>query len=200
VASRSASRLTEPLNLARVYAILRKILLANAPDRPEMRLIAWAYCSWAAAPLRKLDLLNYVRYTAQVYPRYRQPYRGIASPAEKPPPSYTVMLLQTSAPVFFRAAQKRDWAMAHNGLIQTALALKVYRQQHGRYPDKLAGLPWPSQEDPFSGKPFVYQRQGAGFRLYSLGPDLKDNKGTPMPRKGGETRWGDGDIVWVSRR
>ena len=61
-------------------------------------------------------------------------------------------------------------------------------------------------DDPFSGKEFVYRRQGAGFRLYSLGPDLKDNKGQPIlfgkDRKTppeSESGW-DGDIVWVSRR
>jgi len=51
----------------------------------------------------------------------------------------------------------------------------------------LNGRPLPT--DPFSGKPFVYRREGAGFLIYSWGPNLKDDGG-----KVGKTQ-DEGDIV-----
>jgi hypothetical protein len=40
--------------------------------------------------------------------------------------------------------------------------------------------------DPFDGQPLRYRKQGAGYVLYSIGPDLKDNSGERMTAKGGD--------------
>jgi ABC-type transport system involved in multi-copper enzyme maturation permease subunit len=62
-----------------------------------------------------------------------------------------------------------------------ALALKIYKQKHGYYPDKIASL---SSEvipelplDPFTGKDYIYHKEGKGFLLYSVGPNEKDDNG-----------------------
>jgi len=46
--------------------------------------------------------------------------------------------------------------------------------------------------DPFSGGPLLYRPKPDGFVLYSIGPDQKDNGGSPKQPKQ-ET---DYDIVW----
>ena len=59
------------------------------------------------------------------------------------------------------------------GATELAVALRRFRLDHGTYPDELsalvpvylAGLPI----DPFTGKPPVYARQGAGFQLHAQG-------------------------------
>jgi hypothetical protein len=98
-------------------------------------------------------------------------HRGI------PAPLLTAILF----PVYSRSHAARDRAIATLGLIETALLLKAYRAEHGGYPQSLqqlsgiAGHPLPV--DPFSGKPFVYHREGAGFVIYSWGPNLKNDGG-----------------------
>jgi hypothetical protein len=68
-----------------------------------------------------------------------------------------------------------------------AVASMIYRKKHGRYPDKLEELaPTIMPEipiDPFSGKPYVYRREGKGFVVYSLDQNMKDDGGVPrLPR------------------
>jgi hypothetical protein len=103
-------------------------------------------------------------------------------------------------------------ARARRALLQVALGLEVYRQRHGRYPGTLPDLRsirWPTPEDPFTGKPLVYRRQGARYLLYSIGVDLKDDGGRPvytlvrdpalskrLPQVGRD----DGDLVWLPWR
>ena len=53
--------------------------------------------------------------------------------------------------------------------------LRAYHQVHGTYPDSLE--PFADRdfvEDPLSGQPFVYRREGDGFVLYSLGAAATD--------------------------
>jgi len=60
-------------------------------------------------------------------------------------------------------------------------ALAAYRADHQRYPDSLspltptymADLP----RDPYTGDELIYRREGAGFLLYSRGPNRRDNQG-----------------------
>ena len=89
----------------------------------------------------------------------------------------------------------RDRAVAVRNAMQVALALEAYHTARGAYPDSLDALReypgWTLHEDPFSGKPFVYHRQGAGFVLYSFGEDLDDDGGIP-----GQAGSGQGDLVW----
>ena len=44
--------------------------------------------------------------------------------------------------------------------------------------------------DPFDGQPLRYRKQGAGYVLYSIGPDRKDNSGERMNGK-------DGDMAFI---
>jgi hypothetical protein len=78
-----------------------------------------------------------------------------------------------------RLIRLRDQATANLELVRVALALKAYRAEHATYPDTLAALAdWRLPLDPFSMKPFLYRRQGKGFTIWSVGPDMVDNQAT----------------------
>ena len=97
------------------------------------------------------------------------------------------------------ALARRDNTQALVAMWRLGLALKRYQAAHGQYPATLAdlqkALDWKIPPDPFSGKPYVYRREGAGFLVYSVGPDMQDD--------GGRSQWDDkgkwhehGDLVW----
>jgi len=64
---------------------------------------------------------------------------------------------------------------------RAGLGCKIYKNQTGRYPANLAALvPGILPEvpvDPFTGKPLIYRLEGAGFIVYSLGSNEKDDGG-----------------------
>jgi hypothetical protein len=67
-------------------------------------------------------------------------------------------------------------------LTQLAAALAVYRAEHGIYPEaleKLVPATIPSlPTDLYNGKPFLYQRDAAGYLLYSAGANGIDDGGS----------------------
>ena len=89
-------------------------------------------------------------------------------------------------------AVKREAAcLANLRLALTAVALEQFRAAHdNRYPTALSELT-PSYldavlTDPFDGQPLRYRKQGAGYVLYSIESDLKDDGGKPMNGKNGD--------------
>jgi hypothetical protein len=81
--------------------------------------------------------------------------------------------------------------LANLHLALTAVALEQFRAAHNnRYPGSLSELTPNYLDatlmDPFDGQPLRYRKQGAGYVLYSIGPDLKDNSGERMTGKGGD--------------
>lgn len=64
-------------------------------------------------------------------------------------------------------------------------ALEAYQRDNGNYPATLDALvPAVLSElppDPFTGKPFGYTRQNAGYILYSAGPNMTDDGGKGAP-------------------
>jgi len=87
-------------------------------------------------------------------------------------------------------------------------ALKCYKERQGRYPGALEDLvPGVLQElpqDPFTGRPFRYQRKGEGFIVYSLGENGTDEGGKMAygdgTDEGGKMAYGDGSEDDVSFR
>jgi len=79
--------------------------------------------------------------------------------------------------VFLKSAQLEATFLA----AQTGLACRLYKSRTGAYPESLEALvPGILKEvpiDPFTGKPFVYRREGEGFIVYSLGSNEKDDGG-----------------------
>ncbi|MDX1931790.1 MAG: hypothetical protein SFU56_04220 [Capsulimonadales bacterium] len=65
-------------------------------------------------------------------------------------------------------------------LMYAGLRLEAAKKRSGRYPATLAELGNdPLLNDPFTGKPLMYRREGSGFVLYSAGMNLKDDGNAP---------------------
>ena len=77
-------------------------------------------------------------------------------------------------------------------ITRTGLALLQYKQSRDAFPDKLEALKLQNINDPFVDEPLRYKAQEQGFILYSVGPDQKDNNGSPKQKKQKD----DWDIVW----
>ncbi len=86
---------------------------------------------------------------------------------------------------------------AQLGTAELALAVKIYKVKHRFYPSSLAQLvPEILPElpkDPYTGEDFAYNPRGMNILIYSVGPNLKDDGGTPREVTGWK---GDYDIVW----
>ena len=105
-----------------------------------------------------------------------------ADPA-RDPLSRTIMGIHR--PVFAKARFTQVVSETQDALLAAALALRAYRAGRGAYPAALNELA-PAYlgripGDPFApGKGLGYARQAGGYVLYSVGPDGKDDGGTPV--------------------
>jgi hypothetical protein len=67
---------------------------------------------------------------------------------------------------------------------EVALALRLYRKEHGRYPEDLQALApkfLPSvPSDPYDGKPLRYRKLQKGFKVWSVGGNRKDDGGVKV--------------------
>jgi hypothetical protein len=77
-------------------------------------------------------------------------------------------------------------------ITQTGMALLRHKQSRDAFPETLEALKLQNINDPFSKELLRYESQGQDFILYSIGPDKKDNNGSPREKKQ-EKDW---DIVW----
>jgi len=88
-------------------------------------------------------------------------------------------------------------------LARTAMILKLWRRQHGAYPEFLEelvpGVLKTVPPDIYSGQSLVYRRVGDGFLLYSVGRDEEDNDGNETPPRPGYGSEGV-DIAWTAEK
>jgi len=199
---------------ATVIALFEKLRVSRNPAKDTGHLLRQPTTSDKPASRRRVKLapfwrwmiasdeLTYLQLMERTIRQASLPYRravrihpSVEESAKHlpkmPPRLFTAMLV----PAYTHIHLTRDRAIASLGLAEIALLLKAYRAGHGRYPVSLPQLAAandrPLPTDPFSGKPFVYRREGQGFLIYSCGPNLKDDHGTqPPPDKRDE-----GDIV-----
>ncbi len=100
-------------------------------------------------------------------------------------------------PAIMEADTSLTRAEAQFALTRVAAALAVWRSGKGRghYPERLddlvPGIFAEMPTDPFTGKPFIYERRGDGYVLYSLGPDENDDEGTDYNRAIVKGEWSD---------
>ncbi|HUS80071.1 MAG TPA: hypothetical protein VM283_02315, partial [Armatimonadota bacterium] len=97
--------------------------------------------------------------------------------------------------VYARMPCRRDDEMARLNVARAAIALALYRAEHGEYPESLSDLEAATGEalptDPFTRGPLHYERGERGFIVYSVGENGYDD--------GGRTD-DAGDIVWECTR
>ncbi|MCX6362455.1 MAG: hypothetical protein NT029_21900 [Armatimonadetes bacterium] len=99
-------------------------------------------------------------------------------------PSY--QLLAMIAPTLDIVSDRITTAMAMRALRTGLVRLARYQQRHGGFPPSLADAGRTASVDPFTGRPLIYRQRGAGFILYCVGPDRKDDGGdAKRPATGG---------------
>jgi len=140
-------------------------------------------------PLLNLDQVTYLRLQRQETAAFGQPWpeslrtiKALDKEVERLP-IYRGTIARMIFPVFSRALESRESKTALLRAAQISLALKVYKAEHGAYPDSLAELEkagWKLPTDPFTQKPYYYRRDGAGFVVWSAGPDMDDDDGRPL--------------------
>jgi hypothetical protein len=105
----------------------------------------------------------------QVWPLYLSYYRGRMWPW-----------------TFSYALQERDHALTMIRATRICLALAKYRIRFGSYPNTLTDLRlklrWEAPMDPFSGKDFIYRREGRGVVITSAGTYLQYPTVSPQRR------------------
>jgi hypothetical protein len=130
---------------------------------------------------KRAAVRHFAAYMDMLIARARQPFDAHRPPPPPPPDPITLALISNyTSELYFRATLTEAYAK----LLLTATALRCYRLEHGAYPASLAALA-PAYlpvvpADPFTRHaPFRYARTAAGSVLYSVGPDGKDDAGTP---------------------
>ncbi|MBE0711943.1 MAG: hypothetical protein IH583_06125 [Candidatus Aminicenantes bacterium] len=141
---------------------------------------------WLIRPLLKTDIRRTLPKLIDLEAQALHPYyesRGSLRAQERQIetlPWYAYMsklILGNFEAAFLKEAQLEATLLA----ARTGLACKLFENRTGAYPESLEALvPNILAEvpiDPFTGKPFVYRREGEGFIVYSLGSNEKDDGG-----------------------
>lgn len=148
-----------------------------SPTVPAHPTIAKVVC-YLWRPLLYADELQYLEYMNRLVDHASEPFRDRGLRAEPHFPRYAILSRMLS-PVFNRARASTDEAQARVAGDRIMLALITCKARYGAYATNLAELRaklgWKIEEDTFSGKDFIYRPKGAGFLLYSLGENLKDD-------------------------
>jgi hypothetical protein len=141
---------------------------ARLPDRGQRQ---------SALAQIEADLQNLV---AEV----RTPSRWAASIVSRQQRSQIVskIMLGLFLPALSAASEAEDRGNTTFELIRLAAALAVYRAEHGAYPEELgqltSGAVSQLPTDLYSGKAFIYQPNGKGYLLYSVGANGIDDGGS----------------------
>jgi hypothetical protein len=98
------------------------------------------------------------------------------------------IISRASRDIMQRHKEHAKTAEARLRLLMTDLAIRQFQNERGVYPNRLGDLV-PQflkalPRDPFGTNGFVYRPQTNGFLLYSVGPDGKDDGGTPIAARG----------------
>lgn len=148
----------------------------------------WPVLRYAAEPVIRIDQTYYLQYMQKQIDLTRKPYAesrtgyALADQELEKAPKYAVVTRVVS-PVFSHVNVRSDEGIAKANLMHAAMGLRIYQIEHGSYPSSLADLrkaDWPVATDPFTGKDFVYRREGKGYIIYSLGPDQKEQGGLSL--------------------
>ncbi|MBL8889891.1 MAG: hypothetical protein JNL67_07915 [Planctomycetaceae bacterium] len=104
------------------------------------------------------------------------------------------MLLATVAPTYSVLADIEIRQYTSRDLLEVALAMEMYRLANGKFPESLPELhPEYLREIPkdrYTDQPLAYRRIGAGYRLYSVGKNQKDDLGQTQSDSENADDWG----------
>jgi hypothetical protein len=115
------------------------------------------------------------------------------------------ILVAIAIPAWVHIKQDETKGEAALAVAEVVFALKLYKTEHGEYPESLDALS-PAfvaavPTDPFTNNHLVYVRQGEGFHVYSIGLNGKDDGGLKETEKDGEKlNPGTDDVAWRCSR
>ncbi len=153
-------------------------------------------------PLTAQDLAYYAQTMGEFAALASRPYYEVRDEIEslhagrvEGSPAYAE-ISRLLMPAAGRASARMAVVEATLGTGQLAAALRIYREEKGAYPaslEALRGILPSIPLDPFTGKPYLYRREGSGFVVYSVGQDGADGGGHPG-------QMGEEDLVFRSPR
>lgn len=167
---------------------LHNLMMSNVTDKSPIsapQRFVRGVSAYISRPLTYADQKRYLEYMAmqiddlkegsfdpEASVRYERKIAEI-------PPFFPISKLLT--PVFTKVKTQCFKADAYKRMAVAALGLESYKRQKGQYPsslDELKQIGWQKIEmDPFSQKPFIYNKQADGYLLYSVGENQKDDGG-----------------------
>ena len=160
---------------------------------------------WLERPIMRQNEALYLRYLTEMVEAVKkgppQSFREIerVEASLEAQPRWRSLLVRILASGIDEMHKAHVCVEAKRRLACIALALKLYKHETGSYPETLAplapGILKSVPLDPFTGKPFVYRREGEGFLLYSVGVDFTDNGGNEVPPDPDDRDQGV-DMVW----
>jgi hypothetical protein len=142
---------------------------------------------WLQRPVVNANEQFYIRYMGGHVSAFKLPWPESEQAANRTDASLQhrharrwSFVAESIAPILGRAIYARERATASVRAAAIALALKAYQADRGAYPDSLSAIEsagWSLPTDPFSGGPYLYRREGAGFVVWTDNPDLDDDHG-----------------------
>jgi ABC-type transport system involved in multi-copper enzyme maturation permease subunit len=159
------------------------------------RLLGNLYGGYLGSPVLKMDYTFYIRALAETINYSKKTYFAIKDKTDEwerkiSPDKFKAckhLISSISLPALSRILVQQARNNANLDSCKLALALKIYREKHGNYPDSLYSV---SPEiipelplDPFTGKNYIYRREGKGFIVYSVGPNETDDGGVYNPKQ-----------------
>jgi hypothetical protein len=145
-------------------------------------------------PLFLADHAAYMRFMHEGVRFAERPYsREQADVLEKGIQKKRYILTRILTPAIFRVKEVHCRMIADVRITRAGLALLQDKQTQDAFPATLEALKLQNINDPFSDGLLSYRTEGQGFVLYSIGPDQKDNNGSPRQKKQ-ERDW---DVVWI---
>lgn len=128
------------------------------------------------APLWRHEAVAYLETMEALIEVSRQPPPANLQAAKTMRPRG--FMARIAVPSIERAAASDATVVGRLRAAQAAVGVARYRLAHGHPPKALAELkPAFDTVDPFTGRPLLYRGQPDGFRIYSAGPDGRDDGG-----------------------
>jgi len=129
---------------------------------------------------KRAVIRNFANYMDAVIAQSKLSYPQRQTPVKTPADPFNAMIV----PVY----RSSEFSFVRNdtedALLIAKLALRTYFTEHGTYPNSLNDLTPNYLKtvpiDPFGTGPLKYQTTGAGYLLYSIGPDCVDDGGKPI--------------------
>jgi hypothetical protein len=172
--------------LSRALQGERILMVEAAPGQSIYTEAGEKLFSWVFRPVIKSELIwmlkhyeEYIKAASQSYYENRTRFDELKRQLNEAPAIYRMagMLFPNLEAAFLKEATLE----AVLDSARLGIAGKIYKNARGNYPEQLSDLVPDILKalplDPFTGKPFVFRRQDAGFIVYSLGSNLRDDEG-----------------------